>query len=499
MYKINKVEHFDNVPIKFVQIEDNKYVMNRNDPCNDSFHKVNSSYYTTFYTPTHIVTYPNGDPFDFREIKEIFYTKSNVTFHKDFSSNKCCIDIYDEKTNPNKCRIIGENGGTIVTSNYICIETYEVSQESNCFKDNKPRLIYVNHNGLYIVSKEDNPIAEAMNSCFNGEVIEISAITGQRKISGFDESNEIFIYNCPSHSSVAYKVEPTPIMEQIEEITGVKLVTPQPNEQSALKRMADIFNIPVELLVMQNGKACIIPSMEKSPSPPNNSTTSHDNRYAFILFRKLGFTLKESSLNLWKSYIDQLEKYLPIANNVNEKDQAKACGIIQSQEISTYEIPTEDQRKKIALQSWPIIEKYDTIFKQIEKISGVIPQTLPPSENSVLKRVSELLDIPKDLLKIIDEKVYMIYVYRGVLDEKLMSIPRKYTEMNNENQSINKNWRNCIDQFIPFIPPISSGISVEELSAALLVWKDVPEFKYDESEEAKNQRKEMALKPWDNV
>jgi len=255
----------ENHLIKFIQIGDNAYVLNKG----NSNSKYGLNIFTTCYTPTHIITYPNGDPNDFRDIKEINYTKSKVSYYKDFNSNKCCIDIYDDISNPNKCRIIGQNGQTILyTDKNYSFDMYEVSQESNSFFDNKPRLIYVNHNGLYIVSKKENTIEKYINNHkFEGEVIEVSALDGQCKVSGFDKSKEIFIFNCPSNTPLLFKVEPIPIMKQFEKITFVTL---PPSNQTASQHMAISHEFQKEQMDLVNNEWFINEDLFDNPEDAKN-------------------------------------------------------------------------------------------------------------------------------------------------------------------------------------------------------------------------------------
>lgn len=241
----------------FVKIADNEYVL--------EYGKSDQVPYTDYvYTPTHVLTYPDGSPISFLNIRKIDYTESNVTFIKDIKTRKCCIDILDDKENSNKCRIIGVNGHVIVGNGNISynFEVYEVAGEANSFTDSTPRLIYVDHTGLYIVSEKENPIKDISKNYvqnksfdFKGEVIKVSAIDGKREMSGFDENRkEIFAFNCQSNAGVSFEVKLTPFMKQIEEITGVKLVTPPPSEEVALKRMAEILDVPEELLVFERGQ-----------------------------------------------------------------------------------------------------------------------------------------------------------------------------------------------------------------------------------------------------
>ena len=110
----------------FVKIAKDQYVLYNYQGNEVRDISINSIYKTSLYTPTHIFTYPDGDPNILREIKIIDYTKSYITFFKDYKNNKCCIDIYDDQTNPYKCRIIGINGNC-----YENFEIYDVSLESN--------------------------------------------------------------------------------------------------------------------------------------------------------------------------------------------------------------------------------------------------------------------------------------------------------------------------------------------------------------------------------
>ena len=94
----------------FVKVAKDEYVLQYGGKSKTSF---NDIIVNAVYTPTHIFTYPDGTPSLFRNIQKIEYIESNVTFVKDIKTRKCCIDIYDDKNNPNKCRIIGMNGRVI--------------------------------------------------------------------------------------------------------------------------------------------------------------------------------------------------------------------------------------------------------------------------------------------------------------------------------------------------------------------------------------------------
>ena len=350
----------------FVKVANNEYVQQHQTPLG------------AVYTPTHIFTYPDGNPSLFRDIQKIDYTESNVTFVKDIKTRKCCIDIYDDKKNPNKCRIIGVNGHNI--QNYLSenhFEVYNVAEEANSFTDSKQRLIYIDHTGLYIVSEKENPIKDISKNYiqnrkfdFKGEIIKISAIDGKREVSGFDENKKaIFAFNCPSDTPISFGIEATPFMKQIEEITGVKLVTPPPSEKAALKRMAEILDIPVEVLVFKdrqvklaeevtvngiksttfslgagggNNKATSI-----SPNPPNTlseilksmSASSSSNR---------GFSIPPSK----NPFVERLKGIIPVAVDT----RGGTIDIELKEKASNYKFDTSDKakkrRKEIALKPW---------------------------------------------------------------------------------------------------------------------------------------------------
>ena len=336
------------------------------------------------YTPTHVFTYPDGHPAYFRNIQKIDYTKSNVTFVKDIKSGKCCIDIYDG-SNPNKCRIIGTNG-----FEWSNLEIYEVEGEANSFTDNKQRLIYVANSGLYIVEKNKNTVEDILpnydQNKFKGEIIKISAIDGKREATGFDENQkEIFAFNCPSDAPVSFEVEATPFMKQIEEITGVKLVTPPPSEEAALQRMAEILDVPTELLVFDDGmvklasQVQIIPSTAQ-PSLGTSGATSTGFSFGGGSTFKMGTATPNFSSGSSSNLSDILRK-LATQGSFNQKSTFgfappfvdnplidKLKGIIgvsskkfaitnaMFEKVLDYKFDTSDEakkrRKEIALKPW---------------------------------------------------------------------------------------------------------------------------------------------------
>lgn len=456
--------------IYYVKISDNEYVLQCNNP-----NSTVSNGYSMSYTPTHIFTYPGGCPKYLRDIQKIEYTKSNVSFYKDCNNNMCCIDIYDDPSNPNKCRIIGLNGQCIFCNDNYHFEVYDVSNESNSFINNKPRLIYIDqHNGLYIVSKNENPIKNISDGyhytrkfTFKGEIIEISAIDGQRKVSGFDASNEIFSLNCPSKTPVSYKIEPTSVMKQIEEMVGVKLVTPPPSDESALARVSEIFDIPVELLTMSDGKVCLIRPTAYSPCIKNKTYDS--------------MRLEEKTFALWESYIDELYEFLSIVIT-DGLPLAKACATLQSLTLEKYHLNNSDEgkqrRKEIALRPWPEVGEFDPFLKQIEKITGIKLLTSPPSKEHALKRMALILDVPIEILTMIDGKVYLVYL------------------INKNNNRKEEALKNYFNQLKSFVSPISYGLSRTKIYNYDIIIRWIKNYTYDCSDKAQEYRKKIVMKPW---
>lgn len=317
----------------FVKIGHNRYVLQHGKQSVDNSNGFLIYLFDAVYTPTHIFTYPDGNPAYFRDIQKVEYTESKVTFIKDMKSKKCCIDIYDG-SNSNKCRIIGMNGHNItVGKNYsLNLEVYEVAAEANSFTDNNQRLIYVDQSGLYIVSEKENPVKFVVGDYqnngfrFKGEIIKISAIDGKREVLGFDENKkEIFAFNCPSNALVSFEVEATPVMKQIEEIASVKLVTPPPSEEVALKRMAEILDVPAELLVFERGLVKLVKNI-------------HSLAFSFFSNNPLE---------------DQLRRVIPLAtDHYNPREVDKKV----IEEARNYKFDTspeaQQRRREIALKPW---------------------------------------------------------------------------------------------------------------------------------------------------
>ena len=359
----------------FVKIAKDEYVQQHQTPL--GYGPSNNNARNAVYTPTHIFTYPDGDPFLFRDIQKIDYTESNVTFVKDIKTRKCCIDIYDDEKNPNKCRIIGVNGLNIQNNlggNYF--EVYNVAEEANSFTDSKQRLIYIDHTGLYIVSEKENPTKRISpfyplgRFNFEGEIIKISAIDGKREVSGFDENKKaIFAFNCPSDTPISFGIEATPVMKQIEEITGVKLVTPPPSEKAALKRMAEILDIPVEVLVFKDRQVKLAEKVTVNDIKPttfslgagggNNKTTSISPNSPNTLSEILKSMSASSSSNRGFSippsknpFVERLKGIIPVAVDT----RGGTIDIELKEKASNYKFDTSDKakkrRKEIALKPW---------------------------------------------------------------------------------------------------------------------------------------------------
>ncbi|MBO6056435.1 MAG: hypothetical protein J6P84_05680 [Alphaproteobacteria bacterium] len=299
------------------------------------------------YTPTHIFTYPDGTPAHFRNIQKIDYTESNVTFYKDIKSRKCCIDIYDDEKNPNKCRIIGVDGHNYDLPMYGNIEIYKVSDKENSFTDSTPRLIYVDHTGLYIVSEKENPLKIIFKNCtenkdfnFKGEVIKISAIDGKREVTGIN-----FNYQNNVSTPFVESSEFTPVMEQIEKITGIRPKTAPPSEESALKRMAEILDVPEELLVIEDGKVFIVDT--RAAAVPGQNVTKFPASLYGLLFN---------------SYVLELKKFISVKGDLKQSILTKAYRKIisltghEGQKTKEYIFDTSDEakkrRKEIALKPW---------------------------------------------------------------------------------------------------------------------------------------------------
>lgn len=337
----------------FVKVSDNEYVLQHGEKSPKLGY--NSSNYGAIapvdavYTPTHIFTYPDGTPSLFRNIQRIEYTESKVTFVKNIKTRKCCIDIYDDEKNPNKCRIIGVNGHNIIGEGDNNFEVYDVAEEANSFTDSTSRLIFVDHTGLYIVEKDKNTVEDISKNYFRngsfdfkGEVIKISAVDEKREVSGC-------IFNYPSDAPWPFgsteHSEFAPVMEQIKRITGIVPKNAPPSEDAALQRMAEILDVPVELLVMEDGKVYLVDVTQAVVMGQNAI------RYRASLYGLL-----------WNSYVLELKKFISVKGDLKQSILTKAYRKIisltghEGQKTKEYIFDTspeaKQRRKEIALKPW---------------------------------------------------------------------------------------------------------------------------------------------------
>ncbi|MBO7641736.1 MAG: hypothetical protein J6S86_01045 [Alphaproteobacteria bacterium] len=311
----------------FVKVADNEYVLQHGEKAENL--RINKSGFgavapvDAVYTPTHIFTYPDETPSLFRNIQKIEYTESKVTFYKNMKTRKCCIDILDDKEGNTKCRIIGVNGHNIGS-----FEVYEAADDANSFTDSTPRLIFVDHTGLYIVEKDKNAVEDISKNYFlnrkfdfKGEIIKISAVDGKREVPKCT-------FKWPYDASVSFEesvsysmAEFVPFMEQINKITGVMPEKAPPTWDAAKKRMAKILNIPEEMLVIEKG-------MVK-------------------LKNTRGFTSKITGR------YGQLLSFVPFAQQNDNKAETRA---ILSNSDANYTFDTSPEakkrRKEIALKPW---------------------------------------------------------------------------------------------------------------------------------------------------
>ncbi|MBO6056178.1 MAG: hypothetical protein J6P84_04330 [Alphaproteobacteria bacterium] len=289
---------------KFFKLSDNEFIQYRYEPLAGHENVTIGQ-----NTPTRIKTYRELDPgkIQMRDIQAISYTASRVNLFKDLRNN-CCIDIYVSNFNPNKCRIVGENGRNIYikipairdnkgkevetkdrsTESY-CFSVYDVSAKKKGLVENENKLIFVDNSGTYIVSATQNPLDTVIDKYnedkkfnFSGSVIKVSAIYGGVSVDGrpitpddfWDEDSRIqsvssqnsetkptgtFLLNCSIKTPVFIGMTFAPVtklypaMLQIEEITKVKLISPPPSEKSVIKRVADILGVMADILTIKDG------------------------------------------------------------------------------------------------------------------------------------------------------------------------------------------------------------------------------------------------------
>jgi hypothetical protein len=115
-------------------------------------------------------------------------------------------------------------------------------------------------------------------------------------------------------------------------------------------------------------------------------------------------------------------------------------------------------------------------------------ETPPPNKNCALKGIAALLDIPSELLTIIDGKAYIYYFPFPISSEKDKS---KCTL-----QRINNTWKSYIDQIQFYIPPITFGVSTSQIKSAQSLIKGIRNFNFDNSDEAQKYRQEIVRNLW---
>lgn len=143
-----------------------------------------------YLTPTTVVTPSEGNPEDFKDILEIRYAQEmqfNSVLHPKayFFKNKnksCYLFIRFEEKILSVIYGIRELNIIIGECSFL---VYEVSSDLDSFTDNTDRLIYVDRNGIYIVSKEENSLETVVKRYrekgilqFEGLIITISALNG---------------------------------------------------------------------------------------------------------------------------------------------------------------------------------------------------------------------------------------------------------------------------------------------------------------------------------
>ncbi len=212
----------------FIPVSDNEYIQHHTETSDFS-----DDVDIGCFTPTHVFTRKEGNPSDFRDVQKIEYTISGVSFFRNPFANQCYIDIYHpDLSNSRKCRIFGFNGRDITTGSRS-FSVYKVLNEFGSFTDDKSRLIYVTTEGLYIVSESNNSIMNVSTRCllkeksqFEGEIIKISAVDGQRTINGQIIESEHFSdgkKSAPALFKLNCKVDATPDFPEEEPFISTEL------------------------------------------------------------------------------------------------------------------------------------------------------------------------------------------------------------------------------------------------------------------------------------
>ena len=108
-------------------------------------------------------------------------------------------------------------------------------------------------------------------------------------------------------------------MEQIEELIGVKLISPSPSKEHALKRVANIFDIPVEMLIMKNGKVYLIDTISLNIKNDKNSEI-----YGKLYIDQLKNILPLYSKNISDEQIQAIKSHAS-SNNSNVRSSGESC------------------------------------------------------------------------------------------------------------------------------------------------------------------------------
>lgn len=127
----------------------------------------------------------------------------------------------------------------------------------------------------------------------------------------------------------------SPFMEQIEKITGVKLLIPPPSQESAIRRMAEIFKIPIEMLIMKNRKIYLIDTIslniygEKKTDKYNKKIINGGlyieqlKEFLPLYTDELSLEHKNAIKNYFSNYIGSYDNYYNFSNSCIEKQYRK--------------------------------------------------------------------------------------------------------------------------------------------------------------------------------
>ena len=134
-----------------------------------------------------------------------------------------------------------------------------------------------------------------------------------------------------------------------------------PSEESALVRISEILDIPIELLVVENGKAYLV-----------------DVTQAIVGYKNVIRKYPNSVYGtLWNSYVLELKKFISVKKDLKQSILKKAYDRIfsltsgEGQGIKEYTFDTspeaQQHRKEIAQKPWPDIREFTHVLEQIEK------------------------------------------------------------------------------------------------------------------------------------